>query len=143
MNFRPKQRRMPEINLTPLIDVVFLLLIFFMVSTTFEKESALRVTLPKADVTQTPPEERAIEVTINAHGEYFINRAKVPGDGPAALKAAIEDQARGERDMPFSIRGDQGAKWQSIVTALDVAGQMGFTRLSMPTLQPTLQASPQ
>ena len=139
MNLRSKNRQEPDINLTPLIDVVFLMLIFFMVSTTFEKESALQVSLPKAEITEPPDEDMAIEVTVNANGEYFINRAKVPGGGSEALKAAIEQAAGDARDIPFSIRGDEGARWQSIVTVMDVAGRMGFTRLSMPTLQPTLR----
>ncbi len=137
MNLRPKKQEEPDINLTPLIDVVFLMLIFFMVSTTFEKESAVEIELPKASSSEEAAQEKAIEVTVSSSGEYFINRTRVLNNSPDALKIAIIRHAGNNRDLPFTIRGDQGASWQSMVTVMDIAGQLGFSRLSMPTVQIT------
>ncbi len=137
MNLRSKKQEEPDINLTPLIDVVFLMLIFFMVSTTFEEESAVQIDLPKASSSEQIEREEAIEVTVSANGEYYINRTKVLNSSPDALKVAIIRHAGSNRNLPFTIRGDQGASWQSMVTVMDIAGQLGFSRLSMPTVQTT------
>lgn len=136
MNLRPKRQEEPDINLTPLIDVVFLMLIFFMVSTTFKKESLVRVDLPKASNTIKDTEERAVEVIVSARGEYFINRINVSGRQAGTLKAAIIEHAGQARDKPFIIRADAQAPHQSVVTVMDVAGQLGFSRISIPTTQP-------
>ncbi|TNG00478.1 MAG: biopolymer transporter ExbD, partial [Gammaproteobacteria bacterium] len=126
-------REEPDINLTPLIDVVFLMLIFFMVSTTFEKESAVKVDLPKASTSEEAVEEKIIEVTINAKGEYFLNRTRVLNREMKTLKAAIIKIMDNDTSKPFVIRADANAPHQSV--ALDVAGQLGFSRVSIPTIQ--------
>lgn len=136
MNLRPKKLEEPDINLTSLIDVVFLMLIFFMVSTTFEKESSVKVDLPKASSSEAAVEEQIVEITVNAQGEYFINRASVLNRQPETLKAAIIKHAGADRDKPFIIRADAQAPHQSVVTVMDVAGQLGFSRISIPTVQP-------
>ena len=135
MNLRPKKQEEPDINLTPLIDVVFLMLIFFMVSTTFETESAVKIDLPQASSNEAVADKKTIEVAVNAKGEYFINGTGVLDNSPETLKAAIIRYAGDNRNMPFTIRGDQGASWQSMVTVMDIAGQLGFSRLSMTTVQ--------
>ena len=137
MNLRPKPPKPPDINLTPLIDVVFLMLIFFMVSTTFEKESSVKVNLPKASSDKTTPDTSAIEITINAQGEYFINRSRGLGRHLGRLKTAIIKQAGTHRDQPFIIRADAKAPHQSVVTVMDIAGQLGFHLISIPTTQTT------
>lgn len=134
MNLRPKKQEEPDVNITPLIDVVFLMLIFFMVSTTFQKESAVKVDLPKASQQEEQEtDEQFVEVTVNSAGEYFINRAKVLNRDPKTLKAAILKHAGSNNERPFIIRADAKAPHQSVVTVMDVAGQLGFTRISIPT----------
>lgn len=136
MNLRRRHREEPEVNLTPLIDVVFLMLIFFMVSTTFEKESAIKIDLPRASQLETTKDDKAVEITINARGEYFINRASLLNRDPDTLKAAIIKYAGSDNNRPFIIRADANAPHQSVVTVLDVAGQLGFSRISIPTVRP-------
>lgn len=137
MNLRPRKRQEPEVNITSLIDVVFLMLIFFMVSTTFEKESAVRVDLPKASNQAQAAEEQTVEVTVNAAGEYFINRVAVINRDPETLKAAITEHSGGDNQHPFIIRADAKAPHQAVVTVMDVAGQLGFSKVSIPTARPT------
>lgn len=133
MNLRPKPPEEPDVNLTPLIDVVFLMLIFFMVSTTFQKESVVKIDLPRASAQEEELKEGVVEVTVNASGEYFINRVRVLNRDPRTLKAAIIKHAGSNNDRPFIIRADAKAPHQSVVTVMDVAGQLGFSRLSIPT----------
>ena len=133
MNLRPKPPEEPDVNITPLIDVVFLMLIFFMVSTTFQKESAVKIDLPKASAQEEELKEEVVEVTVNASGEYFINRARVLNRDPRTLKAAIIKHAGSNNERPFIIRADAKAPHQAVVTVMDVAGQLGFSRLSITT----------
>ena len=135
MNLRSRRQEEPDVNLTPLIDVVFLMLIFFMVSTTFEKQSVVKIDLPRASAEERPVDEKAVEVTVNARGEYFINRASVLNRNADTLKAAIVKHAGTNTDRPFIIRADAKAPHQSVVTVLDVAGQLGFRRISIPTVR--------
>lgn len=133
MNLRPKPPEEPDVNITPLIDVVFLMLIFFMVSTTFQRESAVKIDLPKASAQEEELKEEVVEVTVNASGEYFVNRARVLNRDPRTLKAAIIKHAGSNNERPFIIRADAKAPHQAVVTVMDVAGQLGFSRLSIPT----------
>jgi len=135
MNLRPKRLEEPDVNLTPLIDVVFLMLIFFMVSTTFEKESVIKVDLPKASSKEVPKKEKVVEITVNAKGEFFINRASVLNRDAKTLKAAILKHAGSNTDRPFIIRADARAPHQAVVTVMDVAGQLGYRRISIPTVR--------
>lgn len=137
MNLRPRQPATPEINLTPLIDAVFLLLIFFMVSTTFEKETRIEVELPEADtvVDERQPEDR-LEIVIDRKGHYFVNDAEVLDDTPATLREAISQQAGGRADIPVSIKADGQAPYQAVVTSMDVLTQLGLTRMSFAAVRP-------
>jgi len=132
MNLRSKKQEEPDVNLTPLIDVVFLMLIFFMVSTTFQKESVVKIDLPRASTDEEAVKDEVVEVTVNAAGEYYINRARVLNRDPKTLKAAIIKHAGSNNERPFVIRADAKAPHQSVVTVMDVAGQLGFSRLSIP-----------
>jgi biopolymer transport protein ExbD len=124
----------PEINLTSLIDVVFLLLIFFMVSTTFERQAALRIDLPEASAVEAPSEEpRRIELAIDANGLMFLNDRQLVDSRPATLRAALEELAGDNRDLPLVLRADSETPHHFVVTAMDVSGQLGFTRLSIAT----------
>ena len=135
MNMRPRRREDPDVNLTPLIDVVFLLLIFFMVSTTFTRETELKVQLPEAggEPVEQPP--RAVEVTVSAEGRYFVDGRAVVDRRVETLRRAIEKAAGGRRDVPLVIRADARAQHQAVVRAMDAAGRAGFTRLSIATVR--------
>lgn len=134
MNLRPERREDPEVNLTPLIDVVFLLLIFFMVSTTFDREARLKIELPEAtsEVTEAPAE--VLEIAINAAGDYFIDEQKLVNRKPETLKKAIQQTLGQRRDLPVIIRADGRTPHQSVVTVMDTASQLGLLELSLATV---------
>lgn len=135
MNFRAKPVEELDLNVTPLIDVVFLLLIFFMVSTTFQKETRLQLQLPQASDQQVPVESRTIEVVINASGTYFINGRELNDSGVGPVRQAINELARGNKDIPLLIRADAMAPHQSVITAMDAAGQLGMVKFALAAAQ--------
>lgn len=136
MNLHPSRREAPDINLTPLIDVVFLLLIFFMVSTTFRKESDIRIDLPEASQQQSSETQQTpLEVTVDAAGGYRVNGQPLANNQSQTLKQALAAAANNDRDQTFIIRADANTPHQAVVTVMDVAGQMGFRRLAIATLQ--------
>lgn len=137
MKFRRQERAEEGVNLTPLIDVVFLLLIFFMVSTTFTKESHLTVNLPEADGQPLATEIEQLDVVVDAKGGYIVNGKRLINTSIDTLKAAIDAIASDNTDIPFVITGDANASYQSIVSVMDLAGKMGFVNLSMATKTPT------
>ena len=132
MNLNPRRREEPDVNLTPLIDVVFLLLIFFMVSTTFRKEADIEVDLPEAS-TEAASEQQGLEVVIDAEGGYFINGNPLTDTSLKALTDALAEIAGDDREQPFTIRADAMTPHQYVVRAMDAAGQLGFQQLSIPT----------
>lgn len=140
MNLRPQRRDDPEVNLTPLIDVVFLLLIFFMVSTTFDREAQLKVELPQASSDPVEVPEQVLEITININGDYFINEQQVINTEPETLRRAIVQSIGARRDMPVIVRADARTPFQAVVTAMDVTGKLGLTQLSLATSQPPSDA---
>ena len=133
MNLQPGTEDEPEVNLTPLIDVVFLLLIFFMVSTTFEQQSRIKIDLPEATVEPSKLEDEALEIVINAQGQYFIGNQQVVNTTPETLKSALSKALGGLETPPVTIRADANTPHQAVVTALDVASQLGLTRISLAT----------
>ncbi len=140
MNFRPRPASVVDVNLTPLIDVVFLLLIFFMVSTTFTKETHLEIDLPEASAEPTDQkQEDKIEVVINAMGGYSINGRALVNNEPATLSKALRETAGKDRSQGFVITADAKTPHQSVVTAMDTAGQLGFIRLSITTSEPAVE----
>lgn len=141
MKFRRRGRDDVAVELTPLIDVVFLLLIFFMVSTTFIKETQLTVDLPEA--TGAPPEDTPdyIEVVVNANGEYAIaDRVLVNADIRTLLRA-LREESGGDQSIRLVITADANATHQSVVRAMDAAAQLGMTRISMTTQSPAPEES--
>ncbi len=134
MKFRQQSAAPVELNLTPLIDVVFLLLIFFMVSTTFQKESQIKLQLPQASADQAPEEQR-IEVVINAQAELHINGQKLLNSELETVRAGLQKVLAGRRDVPLVIRADRGTPYQAVVTAMDAGSQLGLLRISLPTLR--------
>lgn len=135
MNMRPRRQEDPEINLTPLIDVVFLLLIFFMVSTTFNRESELKIQLPEAGREAVEQPAEAVEVTVSADGRYYVNGRAVVDRHVETLRRAIEKAAGGRTDLPLVVRADARAEHQAVVRAMDAAGRAGFARLSIATVR--------
>ena len=133
MKFRRQSQQEVSVNLTPLIDVVFLLLIFFMVSTTFTRETELQIDLPEAEGTKAEQEAELIEVEISADGVYSINGERLEGVERAALNERIQSVADGNTDLPFIITADADARHELVVRAMDVAGSLGFTGLSIST----------
>lgn len=136
MNLRPRRSEPPRIDITPLIDVVFLMLIFFMVSTTFDRQTQLKVDLPEASSTETEsqPVER-IEITIDARGQFYVNERELVQHTAEMLRRTLDKLAEGREDMPVIVSGDRNAPLQSMMTVLDVAAQLGLTRLSFVALQ--------
>ncbi|MDE2306586.1 MAG: biopolymer transporter ExbD [Gammaproteobacteria bacterium] len=122
----------PEINLISLIDVLLVLLIFFMISTTFQREARLRVELPRATDVPDSTAREPLVITITAAGDYLVNGRALANGNPATLQAALE-RAAGKERGPLTIRADARTTHQSVVTAMDVAGRLGFTRLDIAT----------
>ncbi len=133
MNLQPGDTDEPEVNLTPLIDVVFLLLIFFMVTTTFEHQSRIKIDLPEATAAPTSVDDESLEIIIDVQGRYFIGDQQVVNTTPETLKSAIS-KAIGDREVPtVIIRADANTPHQAVITALDVTSQLGLTRISLAT----------
>ena len=135
MKFRRQKIDDVQINLTPLIDVVFLLLIFFMVSTTFEKQSKLKIELPEASQQVTTGETQNITITINAKGTYYINDRELSNQDAKTLQQQLLDVAGDDRDMKVLVKADAEASHKYVVTVLDVLGQMGFAGIAIATTE--------
>ena len=140
MKLRHNAEQDPEINLTSLIDVVFLLLIFFMVSTTFERQAALKIDLPEASAEAEPSQDtRKLELIIDREGHMYVNDQALVDSKPATIEAALTEATQGKHDIPIILRADADTPHHFVVTAMDVAGQLGFTRLSIATERPSEQ----
>ena len=124
-----------NINLTPLIDVVFLLLIFFMVSTTFDTTSQLKINLPEASQNEIKKEAQPLILMIDARGRFFLNSREISGQKSEALKAALEQVLNGAI-RPIVIQSDAETPVQSLVTAMDVVARLGLSRVSIATTRP-------
>ena len=133
MKFARRTRTEVEVNLTPLIDVVFLLLIFFMVSTTFTKESQLSIDLPEASGNPTSVSEKTLEISITRSGEFAINEVALVNNKINTLINALQKVSDGDSTLPLIITADSATPHQSVVTAMDAAGQLGFSHLSITT----------
>lgn len=123
-----------EFNLIPLIDVILCLLIFFMVTTTFEHRSMLRVDLPEASESATEPATHGLALVIDADGRYFVDNREVIRADADALRTALEDAVGVDRQRSVLVRADARTPHQSVVTALDVLGRLGFARISIATV---------
>lgn len=142
MKFRRKPRENVEINLASLIDVVFILLLFFVVTTTFTRETQLKVDLPEA-TTGTPPEQtelKQLEILIAADGTYSLNAKQLLKSDLDGLMAALQKESDGDSSLPLIISADAKAQHQAVITAMDAAGKLGFAHLRMTTVE--AQAAP-
>jgi biopolymer transport protein ExbD len=124
-----------NINLTPLIDVVFLLLIFFMVSTTFDTTSQLKIKLPEANQNETRKAKDPLQIMIDAKGQFFLNQRELTSQKSEALYYAIQRVLNGS-DRPIVIQSDAGSPVQSLVTAMDVVARLGLSQVSIATTRP-------
>ena len=136
MKFNRSKREELAINMTPLIDVVFLLLIFFMVTTTFSRETRLLVNLPEANAEAAESNPAQIEILVGRDGSYSINGRALVNSRLQTLVQGLEIESGGDRSLPILLIADAEATHQSVVTAMDGIGQSGFTRLNIATQRP-------
>ena len=132
MFFRQKKREI-SVNLTPLIDVVFLLLIFFMVSTSFTRETQIKLDLPKASVEPLESQPEVLEISIDKEGRYFVNGKGLVNSSIDTLKKAIQASSDQLDKTPVIISADANTPYQSVVTAMDAVSQLGIHNLKMAT----------
>ncbi len=142
MKFR--RRRSPDvgIDLTPLIDVVFLLLIFFMVTTTFVREGGITLELPEADTEEVARPAEPLQITVSVDGGYTVNGEPVGDQTVAGLMAAMRGAVRDDGDVPVLISADARAPHAAVVRVMDVAGRLGFERVRIATQPPTEEGGP-
>ena len=134
MNFQKRRNEEPDLNMTSLIDVVLLLLIFFMMSTRFIDEGRLQLRLPEAGVEPGAVQRDAVEIDVTAEGGYRVNGRALINNSRDTLTAAIGKAAANNRAIPVTIRADARATHQSVVTAMDVAGQAGYRQINIATV---------
>jgi len=135
MNLQVRARAEPEVNLTSLIDVVLLLLIFFMVSTSFVKQSQISISLPEAEsasVIEEFPEQ--LDIMITEQGTYLVNGRELINSRPETIRNALQKLSGGNTNLPLTISADANARHQHVVTAMDVAGKLGFVKISIATV---------
>lgn len=135
MNFRKEINDEVDVNLTPLIDVVFLLLIFFMVTTTFARDAKINIKLPTTQHAVASEQKQAMEVIIDGKGMFFVDGREVLNSKPETLFRAMSQaiDERGEKSPKLIISADANASYQKVVTAMDIAGRLGLTNFSMAT----------
>jgi biopolymer transport protein ExbD len=138
MKLQSRSRDEPEINVISLVDVLLVLVLFLMVSTSFMRETEITMQLPEAaaEAAATPPDDK-LEIMITQAGGYVVNGRELVNSERRTLRAAIERLSGEERDMPVFIRADAAATHQAVVTAMDVAGQLGFVKLNIATVTPS------
>lgn len=135
MKLSMRARPEPDVNLTSLIDVVLLLLIFFMVSTSFVKESQISIRLPQAERSapaDEPPEQ--LDVMITEQGTYLVNGRELINNRPETIRNALQRMSGGNNQLPLTISADANARHQHVVTAMDVAGRLGFVQINIATV---------
>lgn len=134
MNFRATRKHdEPDVNILPLIDVVFLLLIFFMVTTTFERESEISITLPEASREEVKVEPDAIEIAIDKDGRVFINEQSLPDSQLGTIRDALTAYVADADRIPVIINADAEASHQSVIRVMDAARQAGLRQITFAT----------
>lgn len=135
MNFKPQRDEDVNLDITPLIDVVFLLLIFFMVSTTFERNSEINIVLPESTEELAEVKPDAINIGIDARGNVYINEKPLLNAQTSTIKDAISEAAVGLDEPPVIISADANATHQSVINVMDAARQLSFFRITFATLK--------
>ncbi|GAB2516862.1 ExbD/TolR family protein [Lysobacter humi (ex Lee et al. 2017)] len=129
----------PGIDLVPLIDVILVLVIFFVVTATFEGRSALKLELPRASGEPTKAQD-PLDVLVNADGRYFVEDREVLRDDATALRQTIADVGGTDRDRPVMLRADARTPYQAVITAQETLGQLGYRRILLAVATPTQRA---
>lgn len=136
MKFRRKPRENIEINLASLLDVVFILLLFFVVSSTFNREAQLKVELPQAESAEVVQDNgKHLEISIAADGSYALNGQALVKSDLVTLSSALQRESAGDSSLPLVISADARTAHQAVVTAMDAAGKLGFSRLRITTVE--------
>ncbi len=133
MNFKIGKKEEVDVNITPLIDVVFLLLIFFMVSTTFEHESEINITLPEASREYVDSKPDVIRIAIDADERIFINDRPLLNAQLQTIKEALRDSLHDREDIPVIINADAGATHQAVIRVMDAARQLDLVKITFAT----------
>ncbi|MBG6073173.1 MULTISPECIES: biopolymer transporter ExbD [unclassified Polaromonas] len=133
MNFRPRARPEPEINLIPFIDVLLVVLIFLMLSTSYSKFTELQVRLPAADAEQMRDHPKEVIVAVSSDGRYMVNQALVDGRGIELLGAALTQAAKAGKDSVIVISADASATHQAVITVMEAARRQGLTQITFAT----------
>ena len=139
MNFRPHPHDEPEINLIPFIDVLLVVLIFLMLSTTYSKFTELQVKLPVADADQQRDYAKEVIVAVSSDGRYMVNKTLVEGRGIEALGTAIAEGAKAGKDSVIIISADANAAHQAVITVMEAARRQGMSQITFAT-QSSFQA---
>lgn len=137
MKLQSRSRDEPEINVISLVDVLLVLVLFFMVSTSFLRETEISLRLPEATADAEPATQtESLEIMITQQGSYLVNGRELVNNERRTLRAAIERIMGEKRDVPVFIRADAAASHQSVITAMDVAGQLGYVKINIATVTP-------
>jgi biopolymer transport protein ExbD len=135
MKLTARAKEQPEVNMTSLIDVVLLLLIFFMVSTSFVKQSQISIRLPEADSSSVVDEvPQQLDIMITEQGTFLVNGRELVNSRPETIRNALQKVSGGNTQLPLTISADANARHQFVVTAMDVAGKLGFVKISIATV---------
>lgn len=135
MNFRPGTRDEPEINLIPFIDILLVVLIFLMLTTTYSKYTQLQVNLPVADSEAQRSAPKEVIVSVSSDGRYAINQSMLDGSSVESLTRALEEATRDTRDMVIIISADAAATHQSVINVMDAARRAGLVQITFATQQ--------
>jgi biopolymer transport protein ExbD len=133
MNFRPDRKEELELNITPLVDVVFLLLIFFMVSTTFERKSEINITLPKATDVMEEVNSDFLNIAIDGQERIYINDVPLVNSQLSTIREALRKNTEGKNEPSIIISADANATHQIVVKVMDAARQLSLTRITFST----------
>jgi len=135
MKLTARAKEEPEVNMTSLIDVVLLLLIFFMVSTSFVKQSQITIRLPEADSSAIVEEVTVqLDIMITEQGTFLVNGRELVNNRPETIRNALQKVSGGNASLPLTISADANARHQFVVTAMDVAGKLGFVKINIATV---------
>src|SRR6476619_927103 len=137
MNFRPRQKEEPEINLIPFIDVLLVVLIFLMLSTTYSKFTEMQLKLPVADTDAQRDYPKEVVVAVSSDGRYMVNRQPISGRSTEALATAIAEAAKAGKDTVIIISADATATHQSVITVMEAARRIGLSQITFATQSST------
>ena len=137
MKFKRRQVEDIHINLTPMIDCLLFILVFLLLSTTFNQMSRMNLTLPDAQGVPPKQYDKKIEVVVDASGHYSVNGQSLSSKETSDLKTAIKQNSNERRDLMYVIAADAKAAHQDVIRVMDVAGQLGFVNVNISTKVPT------